>query len=94
MYNKATLNLTINTSSSSLDNLTACDSYDWNGVNTLKVVCILNTVSTGCDSVATLNLTINNSSSSSDDVTSCDSYDSNGITYTKRYIYIFNKQFC
>ena len=29
----ATLNLTINNSSSSSEDVTACDSYDWNGVN-------------------------------------------------------------
>ena len=28
----ATLNLTINNSSSSEENVTACDSFDWNGV--------------------------------------------------------------
>ena len=29
----ATLNLTINNSSSSSEDVTACDSYDWNGNN-------------------------------------------------------------
>ena len=31
LYSTATLNLTINNSSTSEENVTACDSFDWNG---------------------------------------------------------------
>ena len=87
----ATLNLTINNSSSSSEDVAACDSYDWNGVNIIQVVVtyIYNTQTVdGCDSTATLNLTINNSSSSSEDVTACDSYDWNGVNIYEFWYHI------
>jgi hypothetical protein len=62
----ATLNLTINYSSTSDTSVTACDTYLWNGI-TYNVSGVYDTVlinSSGCDSTATLNLTINNSSTS------------------------------
>ena len=60
----AILNLTINNSSSSSEDVTACDSYDWNGSTyTSSGSYTYNTQTVdGCDSTATLNLTINNSS--------------------------------
>ena len=80
----ATLNLTINNSSSSSEDVTACDFYLWNeefytesGTYTFE-----STNEFGCTHIATLNFTINNSSSSSEDVTVCDSYEWNGTTYT------------
>ena len=87
----ATLNLTINNSSSSQDAVTACDSYDWNGeiYTESGTYTFATTNSVGCDSVATLNLTINNSSSSQDAVIACDSYDWNGFTYTESGTYTF-----
>ena len=62
----ATLNLTINNSSSSQKMLTACDSFDWNGVTYTEsgVYIFESTNESGCTHIATLNLTINNSSSS------------------------------
>ena len=59
----ATLNLTINSATSSTSDITACDSYDWNGTTytTSGSYTFTTTNSSGCDSTATLNLTINNS---------------------------------
>ena len=90
----ATLNLTINNSSSSSEDVTACDSYDWNGSTyTSSGSYTYNTQTVdGCDSTATLNLTINNSSSSSEDVVACDSYDWNGSTYTSSGSYTYSTQ--
>ena len=86
------MNLTINNSSTSSFDATACDSYDWNGVTYSESgVYTFNTTNQfGCDSTATLNLTINTASSSSIDVTACDSDDWNGVTYTESGTYTFN----
>ena len=80
----ATLNLTINNSTSSTTDVTACDSYNWNGTtyNKGRTYIFTTTNAVGCDSTATLNLTINNSTFSTTDVTACDSYNWNGTTYT------------
>ena len=77
----ATLNLTINNSSTSTTDVTACDSYDWNGTTYTAsgVYAFSATNAAGCDSTATLNLTINNATSTTD-VTACDSYTWNGTT--------------
>ena len=76
--NVATLNLTINNSTSSIDTQTACDSYTWIDGNTYtssnNSATFTSTNAVGCDNVATLNLTINNSTSSTDTQTACDSY--------------------
>ena len=79
----ATLNLTINNSTSSTTDVTECDSYTWNGTtyDATGVYTFVTTNASGCDSTATLNLTINNATSSTTDVTACDSYDWNGTTY-------------
>ncbi|REK07253.1 MAG: hypothetical protein DWQ39_01840, partial [Bacteroidetes bacterium] len=84
----ATLNLTINSSTSSTESATACDSYTWaeNG-QTYTVSGTYTHVSTnaaGCPHTATLNLTINSSTSSTESATACDSYTwaENGATYT------------
>ena len=50
----ATLNLTINNSSSSSEDVTACDSFDWNGV-TYTFATILLRLMLVLDSTATLN---------------------------------------
>jgi hypothetical protein len=88
----ATLNLTINYATTSTTDITACDTYTWNGVDyTNSGVYTFNaTNAAGCDSIATLNLTINNSSSSNTDVTACDTYTWNGNTYTQSGVYTFN----
>ena len=76
----ATLNLTINPSTSSTTAVTSCDSYDWNGqtYTSSSQYTWLGVNSNGCDSLATLNLTINPSTSSTTDVTACDSLVWNG----------------
>ena len=58
----ATLNLTINNATSSTTDVTACDSYDWNGTTYTASgsYTFTTTNASGCDSTATLNLTINN----------------------------------
>ena len=57
----ATLNLTINTISSSTTNIIACDSYDWNGETYTEGgdYTFITTKFVGCDSTAILSL-INN----------------------------------
>ena len=56
--------------------ITACDSYDWNGTTytTSGSYTFTTTNSSGCDSTATLNLTINNSSTSSEVIETCGGY--------------------
>ena len=78
------MNLTINNATSSTTDVTACDSYDWNGTayDATGVYTFTTTNASGCDSTATLNLTINNATTSTTDVTACDSYDWNGTAYT------------
>ena len=69
--------------------VTACDSYDWDGVTYDSTGMYTNVYTdlNGCDSTVTLDLTINYSSSSSETTTACDSYDWNGMTYTTSGIY-------
>ena len=70
----AKLNLTINNSSTSSEDVTACDSFDWNGTTyTESGIYTFNTNSDNCDSTATLNNYQFNSSSSEENVTACDS---------------------
>jgi len=80
-----TINLTINNSSSSIINETACESYTspsgnyvWTSSNTYMDT-IPNAMN--CDSVITINLTINNSSSSIINETACESYTSPSGNY-------------
>jgi hypothetical protein len=91
--NVATLNLTINNSTTSTESVIACDTYTWpeNGTayTTSGIYTNTTTNAAGCDNVATLNLTINNSTTSSESVTACDTYTwtANGTTYTSSGIY-------
>jgi hypothetical protein len=80
-----TINLTINNSSTSILNETACDSYTspsgnyvWTSSNTY-IDTISNAVN--CDSIITINLTINNSSTSTINETACGSYTSPSGNY-------------
>ena len=79
-----TLNLTINNSTSGSQNVTACDSYSWNGTtyyaSTVATHHFTNVA--GCDSTATLYLTINNSTNATVTATACDSYTWHGTTFT------------
>ena len=83
----ATLNLTVNEPSESIDSHVACDSFTWiNGTtytesNTIATHVIPNVA--GCDSTITLNLTLNHSTSSTDVQTACESYTwLDGTTFT------------
>jgi len=82
-----TLNLTINSSNTGTDVITACDSYTWIDGNTYTAsnnsATYTLTNAAGCDSVVTLNLTINSSNTGTDVITACDSYTwIDGNTYT------------
>ena len=81
-----TLNLTINNSQiENLDPVTACDSYEWNGViyTESQTITVNGTNMYGCDSTTTLTLTINNSQVDTlDPVNTCNSYEWNGTVYT------------
>ncbi|MGY8918635.1 MAG: hypothetical protein ACKVJ6_10195, partial [Flavobacteriales bacterium] len=91
--NVATLNLTINNSTTSIDPQTACDSYTWIDGNTYTTsnnsAIFISTNSAGCDNVATLNLTILNSTANTTNDVACDSYTwlVDGNTYTTSGIY-------
>ena len=65
-------------------NVTACDSYNWNGETyTSSGTHVYSTIGHGgCDSVATLHLTIYTSNSAAETVTACNSYTWHGSTYT------------
>jgi hypothetical protein len=82
-----TLDLTINSSNTGTDVITACDSYTWIDGNTYtasnNTVTYTLTNAAGCDSVVTLDLTINSSNTGTDVITACDSYTwIDGNTYT------------
>ena len=88
----AVLTLTINNSDTSYTNITACDTYTWDGVAYTSSGAYTNTYTNaaGCDSVHTLNLTINNSTTSTVTQTACDSYTWNGTTYTSSGSYTYS----
>jgi NADH:ubiquinone oxidoreductase subunit B-like Fe-S oxidoreductase len=69
--------------------ITACDSFDWDGVTYDSTGTYTNVYLdvNGCDSTVTLNLTINNSSSSTVTITACDSFDWDGMTYDSTGMY-------
>ena len=78
------MDLTINYSAFSSEQIIACDSAIWNG-NTYNTSGIyIDTLQTifGCDSVASLYLTINNSNFTLDTVEVCDDIIWNGNVYT------------
>jgi Ig-like domain CHU_C associated/Domain of unknown function (DUF2341)/Secretion system C-terminal sorting domain len=84
---RATVNVTVNPTSSSIDVQTACGSYQWIDGNTYtssnNTASFLLSNSFGCDSIVTLNLTLLNTSSSTDTQTACDFYQwIDGTTYT------------
>ena len=87
-----TLDLTINTPSSSSSSEFACGTFTWaqNGMTYTTSGVYMDTIpnAAGCDSIITLNLTIGGSSSS-ESVTVCESYTwaQNGMTYTSSGMY-------
>ena len=81
------LALTINSSISTVDSITACDSYTWiNGntytASTTSPTSLLISVN-GCDSLVALSLTIHSSKTTVDSIVACDSFTwIDGNTYT------------
>jgi hypothetical protein len=88
-----TLVLTINSSTSSSETVTACDTYTWLENNQTYTqsgtYTVTGTNAAGCPDTKTLVLTINNSTSSSESVTACDTYTwlENNQTYTQSGTY-------
>ena len=82
-----TLNLTINTATTGIDEQTACETYTWINGETHTAsnneASYTLTNAAGCDSVVTLNLTILNATTGVDVQSACDSYTwIDGVTYT------------
>ena len=83
-----TLNLTISSSNTGTDIVSACGSYTWIDGNTYtednNAATHTLTNTAGCDSVVTLNLTINDLATGTATITACDSYTwIDGNTYTE-----------
>ena len=83
------MNLTITQPDTSFTDVTACESYDWNGETYIESGEYSNTYTNvnSCDSVAVLNLTISQPDTSITEVTACESYEWNGETFTESGIY-------
>ena len=86
-----TLNLTVNYSSTSVDEQTACDSYTWTDGNTYtasnSTAQQTLTNIAGCDSVTTLYLTVNYSAETTVTDTAEGTYTWHGTTYTESGTY-------
>jgi len=76
----------------SISNITECDSYTWNGVTyTTSGAYTYNTTnSNGCDTIATLNLVINTPTTSTTNESACNTYTWNGSTYNASGAYTYN----
>ena len=87
----ATLNLTINQSTTSSTTEVECATYTWNGTTytTGGVYTFVTTNAANCDSTATLNLTINNATTSVSTIAECAAYTWNDSTYTTGGVYTF-----
>lgn len=97
------MNLTINSSTTGVENVTACDSYFWSvtGNNYTTTGSYVGTIpnAAGCDSTITLNLTIAGADQTNETITECDAYTwpANGQTYTTTGSYsitLTNQQGC
>jgi hypothetical protein len=89
----AVLTLILKSPTTSLTDITSCNSYSWNGVvytQTGNYSASGFTNAEGCDSTAFLNLTIRISTSSDTAVSACSNYVWNGATYTQSGNYSFN----
>ncbi|WP_162126239.1 beta strand repeat-containing protein [Flavobacterium phycosphaerae] len=90
-----TLNLTINSSTTSSESATACDTFTWsvNGqtYTSSGTYTSVGTNAAGCPDTKNLILTINHSTASSQTVSACDTYtwSVNGQTYTSSGTYTF-----
>ena len=69
--------------------ITACDSFDWDGMTYDSTGMYTNVYTdvNGCDSTVTLDLTIITGSSSTVTITACDSFDWDGMTYDSTGMY-------
>ena len=86
---QATLNLTVNDSSTVNITTSSCNSYLWNG-NTYSSSGLYfwqGVNSFGCDSNVYLNLTVNNDSYNEVDISTCSTYNWNGTVYDESGIY-------
>ncbi len=93
------LELTIVDTVNSLQTLTACDSFNWQGTVYRENGTFINHFQTtkGCDSIVTLNLTIRKSSDTLIQITACRKFGFNDKVYTeggKYYIKLRNRQGC
>ena len=79
----------INNSFSSLDTLSSCGNYSWNGTTFSTSGTYLDTLqsTSGCDSIASLQLTILESYIIEDSVSACGSYLWNGVLINSSGIY-------
>ena len=77
------MDMTINYSIQTMDNLVACDSATWNGNIYYLSGIYVDTLQTflSCDSIVTMDMTINNSIQTTDNLVACDSATWNGNTY-------------
>ena len=90
------LNLTINTPTSSRLNVTACDSFVWaqNGLTYdstgIYLDTMINANARGCDSIVTLDLIITESNLATIHMMACDSFvwQQNGMTYDSTGVYL------
>ena len=88
-----TLNLTINSGSVQVTNVTACNSYTWAENGTTYIAggsySVVYTNAAGCDSVFTLNLNLGQQSNTTTNLAACNSYfwAATGITYTTSGLY-------
>jgi hypothetical protein len=88
------LDLTVNYSDTTEFAATACNVYEWNGVEYITTGDFVQTLTNiyGCDSVVTLHLTVNYSDTAYFAETVCDSYEWHGNTYTTSGVYYYNTQ--
>ncbi|MBK7357973.1 MAG: VCBS repeat-containing protein [Saprospiraceae bacterium] len=93
------LNLTMVDTVSSLQTLTVCDSFNWQGTVYRENGTFINhfQAASGCDSIVTLNLTIRESSDTVIQITACRKFGFNDKVYTEGgtyYIKLRNRQGC
>jgi len=81
-----TLHLTINHSTTAVEEHVSCDSFTWHGTTyteSTNAPTFSSTNSDGCELVTTLHLTINYSTTAVEEHSSCDTYTWHGTTYTE-----------